>query len=94
MLNRESGHDTTDKVAGKAHEAVDKAADGVGKAEEYARKHGAQAEEQVREAAAKGRKQADEALNYVTSYVRDNPVMSVGIAFVAGALYSSFKRNR
>lgn len=94
MATKASGHQATDQVADKAHEAVDKAAAAAGKAEEYAREHASQADERVREAAAQGRQRADDVLDRVNSYVRENPLMSIGIAFVAGALYSSLTRRR
>jgi ElaB/YqjD/DUF883 family membrane-anchored ribosome-binding protein len=94
MATQASEHETTDQVASKAHEAVDRAAETAGKAEEYTRQHAAHADERVREAAAQGRQWADDVLERVTSYVRENPLMSIGIAFVAGALYSSLRRRR
>lgn len=94
MATKASGHETTDQVAGKAHEAVDRAAETAGKAEEYARQHASHANERVREAAAHGRQRADGVLDRVSCYVRENPLMSIGIAFVAGALYSSLTRRR
>lgn len=94
MVTKASGHETTEQVAHKAHEAVDRAAESAGKAEEYARDHASQADERVREASAHGRQRADDLLDRVNSYVRENPLMSIGIAFVAGALYSSLSRRR
>jgi ElaB/YqjD/DUF883 family membrane-anchored ribosome-binding protein len=94
MATQASGHETTDQVASKAHEAVDKTAETAAKAEEYVREHASHADERVREAAAHGRQRADDVLERVTHYVRENPLMSIGIAFVAGALYSSLTRRR
>ena len=94
MTMQSSGHETTSQVAGKVHEAVDRAAETAGKAEEYTRQHASQADERVREAAAHGRERADDLLERMNGYVRDNPLMSIGIAFVAGALYSSLTRRR
>ncbi|MDR5893596.1 hypothetical protein QC820_12325 [Halomonas mongoliensis] len=94
MMMKSSDHETTDQVAGKAHEAVNKAAETAGKAEGYAREHVAHADERVRGAAAQGRQRADDMLERVTDYVRDKPLISVGIAFVAGVLYTSLTRRR
>ncbi len=94
MATRASRHGTTDQVAGKAHEAVDRAAETARKAEEYAREHASHADERVREAAAVGRQRADDVLDRVNSYVRDNPLISIGIAFAVGALCSSLRRRR
>ena len=84
MATKASGQD---QFADKAHEAVDKAG-------EYAREYASQADERVREAAAQGRRRADDGLDRVNSYVRENPLISIGIAFVVGALSSSLVRRR
>lgn len=87
-------HETTDHVAGKAHEAVDRAAQTAGKAEEYARQQASHADERVREAAAQGRQRADDMLERMTHYVREKPLMSIGMAFITGVLYSALTRRR
>ncbi|WP_254276710.1 YqjD family protein [Halomonas sp. 3H] len=87
-------HETTDRVAGKAHEAVDRAAQTAGKAEEYARQQASHADEHVRGAAAHGRQRADDTLERITGFVREKPLVSIGIAFVAGVLYSALTRRR
>ncbi len=94
MSIKASGHETTDQVAGKAHEAVDRAAETAGKAEEYTREHTSHAGERVREAAADAHRRADDALDRVNCYVRENPLMSIGVAFIAGALYAWLTRRR
>lgn len=94
MAIKTGEHETIDHVAGKAHEAVDKAAKTAGKAEEYAREQASHADERLREQAAKSRKRADDALDQVNSYVREKPLMSIGIAFLAGLLYSWLMRRR
>ncbi|AMC99701.1 DUF883 family protein [Halomonas chromatireducens] len=94
MTMKTSGHETIDQVAGKAHEAVDRAAETAGKAEEYTREQASRAEEHIREATVHGRQRADDVLERVSAHVRENPLMSIGIAFIAGALYSSLRRRR
>ena len=94
MTRNASEHETTDQVANKVHEAVNRAAEAAGRAEEYTREHASQADERVREAAAHGRQRADDALERVNGYVRENPLMSMGIAFIAGVLYSWLTRRR
>ncbi|MGM0450714.1 MAG: DUF883 family protein [Pseudomonadota bacterium] len=94
MTTKSSDHETTDQVAGKVREAVNRAAETAGRAEEYAREHASQADERVREAAAQGRRQADDVVERVNGYVRENPLMSMGIAFIAGVLYSWLTRRR
>ncbi len=88
MAIKASEHETTDQVAGKAHEAVDRAAQTAGKAEEYAREHASSADERIREATTHGREKADDVLNRVNGYVRENPLISIGLAFIAGMLYT------
>lgn len=94
MATKVGSHETTDQIAGKAHETVDKTAETAGKAEEYVREHASHADERVREAASQGRERADHVLERVKSHVCGNPLMSIGIAFIAGALYSSLMRRR
>lgn len=94
MEKTASEHETTDQFAGKAHEAVDRAAQTARKAEEYAREHASQADERIREAAAHGRQRADDAVDRVNGYVRENPLISIGLAFLAGVIYSWLTRRR
>lgn len=94
MASNAREHETTDQFAGKAHEAVDRAAQGARKAEEYTREHASQADERIREAAAHGRRRTDDAVEQANSYVRENPLMSVGIAFIVGVLFSWLTRHR
>ncbi len=94
MSTNTNGHQTTTRVAGKAHEAVDRVAKTAGNAEEYTREQASHADESLREAAAQGRQKAEDVLGRVNSYVSDNPMISIGIAFAAGALYWSLKRSR
>ncbi|WFM70672.1 hypothetical protein [Halomonas sp. CKK8] len=94
MATKTSEHDSTDSFEGKAHEAINRAAETAGKAEEYARQHASHADERVREAAAHGRQRADDLLERVTGHVREKPLLSIGIAFFVGVLYSSLRRRR
>lgn len=71
--------DTAEKLADKAHEAVDSAAEKVG-----------DAEEKLREMAA----QSQDVLAAVSSYVKENPLTALGIAFAAGTIFSSLTRRR
>ena len=94
MATKTTGHQTTDQVAEKAHEAVDWTAGAASKAEDRTREYASQADERVREAASQGRAHADDMVGRVNGYVRENPVMSIGIAFLAGAIYSALTRRR
>jgi len=101
MSTKASAHQTTDYVEGKAHAAVNtagKASDYVeGKAHDAvnrAAKSTGEAEEYTRAAATHGRKQAEAMFGSVNGYVRDNPLISIGIAFGVGVLLSSLRRRR
>lgn len=94
MATKTTGHQTTDQVAQKAHEAVDWAAETAGKAEDQTRECASHAEERVREAASQGRERADALVGRVNGYVRKNPLISIGFAFLAGAIYSALTRRR
>ena len=94
MENKAAQHHTTDQVAGIVHETVEKAAQTAGQVEEYAREQASHADERVRQAAAQGRKQADDLLENANGYVRQNPVMALAIAFVAGLLFSWLRQRR
>lgn len=94
MAMKTNEHGTTEKFAGKAHEAVDRAAETAAKAEEYARERAQQADERIREKAAHGRQKADDAVDRLNGYVREKPLMSIGIAFLVGLLFSMLTRRR
>lgn len=84
---------TTDQVADKANEAAERMAESAGKAKERTREHVSSADERVREAASQGRQHADDMIGSVNGYVRGNPLMSIGIAFIAGAVCASLTRR-
>jgi len=90
----EQAHGTVDQVAEKLHAVVDKAADGLGTAEERLRSEARSAAEKVREGKELARSQGEELVGKVTDYVRENPLTALGIAFVAGALFSALNRRR
>lgn len=88
-----SDHATTDRISESAHESVDQIAKTAGKAEERIRHGAADAEVHVRDAAQRARKGSEKTLESVGGFVREKPFISVGIAVVAGALLSSFRRR-
>lgn len=93
MSEQSSRRDTSEQFAQHAHEAVDRVAEEAGRAEERVRQAGAGADEKVREKAGHGKEQADRLLAAVGTYVRDNPMTAVGLAFAAGAFYASLRRR-
>jgi ElaB/YqjD/DUF883 family membrane-anchored ribosome-binding protein len=78
-----SARKTTERVSNKAHEAVDAAAEVAGDAEET-----------VRKASAEAAGYPQDLLASVTEYVRANPLTALGLAFAAGAFFSSMNRCR
>ncbi|WP_018141984.1 YqjD family protein [Thioalkalivibrio sp. ALJ7] len=90
----DSAPNTTQRVAEQAHEAVDWAAEHAGQAEERIREGMNSADEEVRERAAKARQGSEDVLRAVGNYIRENPLTAVGLAFVAGSLFSSLTRRR
>jgi ElaB/YqjD/DUF883 family membrane-anchored ribosome-binding protein len=93
MSKHSSDHATTDRLSERAHESVDQFAKTAGKAEERMRHEAADAEAYVREAGRKAKEHSTETLHSVSAFVRENPLMCLGIAFAAGTLVSSFKRR-
>ena len=88
-----SDHATTDRLSERAHESVNQVAKTAGKAEERIRQEAADAEATVRDAGHKIKEHTDQTLQSVTVFVRDNPLFSLGLSFVAGMLLSALRRR-
>ncbi|MFO8003372.1 hypothetical protein [Thioalkalivibrio sp.] len=88
-----SEHATTDRLSDRAHETVDQAARGAAKAEERIRREAGNAQEKAKETAAKAKEHSDEALQSISGFVRENPLLSLGLAFAAGTLLSALRRR-
>lgn len=86
-------HATTDHLSERAHATVDRIADTAGKGEERIRHEAEEAGTRVREAGQKAKERSDETLHAVGGFVRDNPLISLGLAFAAGALVSALSRR-
>lgn len=91
---QEQEHEITDQVTGKLHEVVDKAADSLGGAEERIRREAHEAGEKFREGKQQAQVRVEDVVGTVSTYVRENPLTALGIAFVAGSLISSLTRRR
>ncbi len=76
-------HATTDRLSERAHESVDRIAKTAGKGEE-----------KIRHEAANAKERSDETLHSISTFVEDNPVISLGVAFAAGAVLSAFLRRK
>lgn len=86
-------HATTDRLSERAHESVDRIARTAGKGEERVRHEAADAEARVRDVGQKAREKSDEALRTLDVFVRDRPLLSIGLAFAAGSLVSALVRR-
>lgn len=86
-------HATTDHLSERAHESVDRIAKTAGKGEERIRNKAADAEAYVKDAGQKAKERSNEALQSISVFVRDNPLISLGLAFAAGTLLSALKRR-
>lgn len=86
-------HATTDRLTEHAHESVDRIASKAARGEERIRHEAADAEARVRDAGQKARERSDEALRTIDVFVRDRPLLSLGLAFAAGSLVSALMRR-
>jgi ElaB/YqjD/DUF883 family membrane-anchored ribosome-binding protein len=87
-------HATTDRLSERAHESVDQFAKVAGKGEEQIRQKTAEAEARVRDAGQKAKQRSGEALQSISAFVQDKPLVSLGIAFAAGTLLSALLSRR
>lgn len=89
-----SDHSTTDRLSESAHESVDHIAKTAGKAEERIRHEAADAQAHVKEAGQKTKERTEDTLQSISGFVRENPMISLGLAFAAGTLLSALKRQQ
>lgn len=75
-----------DRTAETLHESVDQIADGARHADEKIREQAKRVEAKAEAAVADVRSQAEKLMAETTDFVKTNPLMSVGLALVAGAL--------
>lgn len=94
MTIKEQAHDTTTHLAEKMHSAIDKTAESVAQAEERLRKGAAQAAETMHKGSHCAQEKTQETICAIAGYVRENPLLSLGIAFAAGSLIASLTRRR
>ncbi|WP_191601527.1 DUF883 family protein [Marinomonas algicola] len=86
QTKRDNAHETIDKAADSAHKGVDKAAETSAKGEQKVQEVTQQISQQAHELADTAKQQSEKVTQAVSSYAKENPVKSVGIAFLAGAL--------
>jgi ElaB/YqjD/DUF883 family membrane-anchored ribosome-binding protein len=84
---------TTDRLAAKAHETIERVAESAVGAEHRVRERASDAAGKMRETEQRARQTADQSVAKVSDYVQQNPLLSAGIAFAAGALLSGMLRR-
>jgi ElaB/YqjD/DUF883 family membrane-anchored ribosome-binding protein len=84
---------TTDRVAATAHETVDSIAERAQRAEREVRGAAARTAEQARDFQEQAAERAEQTIRRAGSYVENNPLAFVGIAFAAGVLLSTLLRR-
>ena len=92
--NSEASNPTTDRLASMAHDTIDRVADVANEAEREVRGAAARTVRQARDAGEQAIAAADENIGKLRSYVEENPLLSAGVAFVAGMLIVSLLRRR
>lgn len=78
--------DLIDRAANTLHESVDRLADGARHADGTVRDRARLAEESLASAVTDAREQSEELLTQATTFVKANPLLSLGLAMLAGAL--------
>ena len=86
-------HATTDRLSERAHQSVDQFANSAGKAEERIRHEAEGAKARASDAGEKAKQRSSEALHAISTFVEENPLTSLGLAFAAGTLFSVLKRR-
>jgi ElaB/YqjD/DUF883 family membrane-anchored ribosome-binding protein len=85
-----SAHEGIESASNAAHPTVDRAAAGAHRAVESADQFADQAGEAIGKAGAKG----EELVDASTSYVREHPLLSMGLAVTAGYVLSTLLSSR
>lgn len=83
----------TDTLASKAHETVDRVANGARHAERDVRAGVDKLADTARTSEARARETVDAGVDKTSAYVRENPLLSAGLAFAAGVVLSSLLRR-
>ena len=88
-----SDNPTTDRIAAMAHDTVDRVAESANYAEREVRGAANQAAERARQMQEQAMAAADANVQKAKSFIEENPLMSAGIAFAAGVIFSSLIRR-
>lgn len=85
---------TTDRIATAAHDAVDRFAVHANKRESQIREAAQTAGEQAEVKREQATEQFNDVITRVEAYVREKPLASAGIAFMAGIVANAILRRR
>ncbi len=83
----------TEHLAGKAHDPIDRVAESSAEAETKLREQAGAAADRIRDTEERAKAAAERSAESMTGYMRENPLMSAGIAFAAGMLLSGMLRR-
>ncbi len=87
-------HDAVDKAANTAHKGVDNAAEAAEHGQERAEAIARQVSEQAQAIADTAKAQSERVSTAVGNYAKENPLKTVGFAFLAGAVAASLLCKR
>lgn len=88
-MSQDEARRTNDRM----HEAVDRASETAAQAEQRARQVADEARHKVRQGAQQARQKSEEMSASLQRYIRDNPMMALGVAFAAGTVIASLGRR-
>ncbi len=86
-------HEVIDKAADKLHDSVDKLADGARQVDHKVRDQARKTEEKLSSAVADAREHSEELIGQTTTFIKANPLLSMGLAALAGAVLDRILRR-
>jgi ElaB/YqjD/DUF883 family membrane-anchored ribosome-binding protein len=92
-ISPELGVSTTDRLASKGHETIDGVTPKASRAEHEIRSAATKVAESAKVMRGHAAEAAEENLRKVRSYAENNPLIAVGVAFVAGVLLTALVRR-
>ncbi|MDF1692706.1 MAG: hypothetical protein P1U47_10050 [Zhongshania sp.] len=91
--SKNSGHEKTDSAAERVHEAVDRAAAMAGTSEERLKELADELRGHADKLAESARSRSKEVTAVVGDYTRENPIKSIGLAFLLGTILAYIFRK-
>lgn len=93
VISPEVGNSTTNRLASMAHETIDRVTPHANRTEHDVRGSAAKAGEGLKLMRDRAVEVAEQDLREVRSYAENNPLVTAGIAFAAGALLGALVRR-